>query len=74
MENNKSTFEEIYENTVFEKVYNKCSQRLTEVGEKNFWSKIVNGKSGLAYANAFLALYKQGHDTPINLEGTLKEP
>lgn len=71
MENNKTTFEEIYENAVFEKVYNECSQRLTEVGEKNFWSKIVNGKSGLAYANAFLTLYKQGHDTPINLEGTL---
>lgn len=72
MENNENTtFEKIYENIIFEKVYNKRNQRLTEVSQKSFWLKIVNGISGSAYAQALLNLLKAGKDTPINLEGTL---
>ena len=72
MENNENTtFERAYENAVFERVYNENAQRLTEVSQKSFWLKIVNGVSGSAYAQALLNLLKAGKDTPINLEGTL---
>ena len=72
MENNENTtFERAYENAVFERVYNENAQRLTEVSQKSFWLKIVNGVSGSAYAQALLNLLKVGKDTPINLEGTL---
>lgn len=72
MENNENTtFERVYENVLFEKVYNEHAQRLTEVGQKSFFTKITDGKAGSAYAQAFLDLYKNGNDTPINLEGTL---
>lgn len=72
MENNENTtFERAYENAVFERVYNENAQRLTEVSQKSFWLKIVNGVSGSAYAQALLNLLKIGKDTPINLEGTL---
>ena len=72
MENNENiTFERVYENTIFERVYNKRNQKLTEVSQKSFWLKIVNGISGSAYAQALLNLLKAGKDTPINLEGTL---
>lgn len=73
MENNENTtFERVYENALFERVYNENTQRLTEVSQKSFWLKIVNGISGSAYAQALLNLLKAGKDTPINLEGTLR--
>lgn len=73
MENNENTtFERVYENAFFERVYNENTQRLTEVSQKSFWLKIVNGISGSAYAQALLNLLKAGKDTPINLEGTLR--
>lgn len=70
-DNENTTFEKVYENVVFERVYNECTQKLTEVGQKSFFMKIADGKAGSAYAQAFLDLYKNGNDTPINLEGTL---
>ena len=72
MKNNIELFERIYNNYIFENIFKENKIKLDEVSPVNFWNKILDNRTGTDYAQSVLKLKKLGHETPINLNGNLK--